>query len=66
MIGWLIDRVWVHKNSAALQQIDAQMDGLQAVSERLDKRMEESFGPDWREKGYRRLSEVMSCRWTLE
>jgi hypothetical protein len=66
MIGWLIDRVWAHKNRAELAQLDAQMDYLQAESERLHKRMEEAFGPDWREQGERRLVELLNCSWTLE
>lgn len=66
MIGWLIDRCWAWKNRAALAEVDAQMDYLQAEGERLDRRMVEEFGPDWREKAERRLSEVMNCRVTLD
>ncbi len=66
MIGWLFDLWWAHKNRAELAALDDQMDCLRRDGERLDMRMEEEFGLDWREQAERRLAEVMSCRITLE
>ncbi len=64
MIGWIADHVWAFKNRAALAAIDAEMDALEAWRHRLDGRMEELYGPDWREQAEKRLSEVMSGRYT--
>jgi hypothetical protein len=66
MIGWLVDRVWAHKNRVALAEIDAQQAHLCAEGERLERRMVEEFGPDWRQKAEQRLQERLSCRWTME
>lgn len=65
MIDWIIDRVWAWKNRDELAALDAQMDWLAAESRRLDGKMEEMFGPDWREQSERRLREVMSGRYTV-
>jgi hypothetical protein len=66
MIGWLVDRIWAHKNRAELAALDDQMDYLRREGERLDKRMEETFGPDWRAEAERRLSKYLNGRYTLE
>lgn len=66
MIGWLVDRWWAHKNRADLEQVDQQMEALRLQSESLDRRMEESFGPNWREEAERRLSQRLSCSWTCQ
>ena len=65
MIDWIIDRVWAWKNRDELAALDAQIDELAAESRRLDGKMEEMFGPDWREKAERRLNEVMCGRYTV-
>ncbi len=65
MINWLIDRVWAWKNRGALAELDAEMAAINAMSARLDERMLEAFGPDWREQSERRLAEVMQGRYTF-
>lgn len=66
MIGWLADRWWVHKNRAALDQIDANMEALRVYAEDLDRRITESCGPDWREKAERRLRKYIHGSIRLE
>ncbi len=65
-MNWLIDHWWLHKNRDAMENLDAEMDFLRAQGERLDKRMEEEYGPDWRAECERRLAKALSCRITLE
>ena len=64
MIGWLFDRYWLWKNRAQLDELDAQADFLSAQSERLNKRMEEAFGTDWRQEANERLKRATSCTFT--
>lgn len=65
MIDWLFDRWWVWKNRAELDALDQQPAFLQAEGERLDREMEEMFGPDWRAEGERRLERAMTGRYTV-
>ncbi len=64
MIGWLIDRLWALRHRAELEQLDRQGVELDAMRARLDRRMEESFGPDWRAEAERRVGERLK-NWTV-
>lgn len=64
MIGWLFDRCWAWKNRAALQQLDGEMDALQLEAERLERRMLEEYGPNWRAEAEERLRRAFNGTFT--
>jgi len=59
MIDWLVDLFWGLKHRSELAALDAEMDALDAWRRRLDDRMEEMYGPDWREKAEKRFANAM-------
>lgn len=64
MIGWIVDRVWAWKNADALAEIDQHIAFNDATAARLEVKMAEMYGPDWRAEAERRLADRMSGIYT--
>lgn len=65
MFNWIFDRIWASTHRAELAALDAQMDYLNAEGERLEGKMVEHFGPDWRAEAERRLQKRLAGDWSV-